>query len=189
MIPDTYELPEDPDDARMRRVAAGDTAAFAEIIRTHQGRIAGFAARMLGGDRDAAEDVTQETFLRLWRVRCAYRPQGNLTAYLFRVAANLCRDRQRSQRETHALDETAEIASDTPTPEVALNAANFADAIRRALTALPEPQRAVFVLSHYEGLPYREIAALLDIPIGTVASRKSLAVATLRRRLRHYGED
>ncbi len=188
---DLYEPPDDEDDARMRRAALGDTAEFGEIIRRHQGRIASFASRILGGDHDAAEDVTQETFLRLWRTRSTYQRQGRLTHYLLRIATNLCRDRQRADAVYPTLDLTdaVEIASGTPEPDCVLAATTLADAVHQALCGLPEAQRTVFVLSHYEQLSYRDIATLLKCPIGTVASRKSMAVETLRRRLRHHLED
>ena len=187
--PDEY--PEDPDDALMRRVARGDADAFGEIVRAYQGRIGAFATRMLGGDRADAEDVTQETFLRLWHGRCRYRPSGNLSGFLLRVAANLCRDRHRAEggRVAENLDDLPELFASTLSPEEALQAATLADAVRQAIHDLPEGQRAVFVLSHYDGRAYREIAEILDCPIGTVASRKNLAVAALRRRLGHYREN
>ena len=183
--------PADEDDARMRRVAGGDTAAFGEIVRAHQGRVGGFATRMLGGDHAAAEDVTQETFLRLWRGRCAYRAEGNLRGFLLQIAANLCRDRRRSEggRIADALGDFPDLASLLPSPDDALQAATLADAVRQAVHDLPEGQRLVFILNHYEGRSYREIAEILDCPIGTVASRKNLAVMTLRRRLQHYREE
>ena len=159
--PDIYEpsedefedKPEDEDDARMRRAAKGDAAAFGEIVRAYQGRVGGFAARMLGGDYAAAEDVTQETFLRLWRGRCAYRAQGNLRGFLFQIAANLCRDWRRAEggRMADTLDDFPDLASLLPSPADALQAATLADAVRQAVHDLPHGQRAVFVLSHYEG--------------------------------------
>ena len=190
-VPDIYELPENEDDARMRRVASGDTHAFGEIVRAHQPRVGGFAARMLGDNHAAAEDVTQETFLRLWRSRCAYRAEGNLVGLLLTIAANVCRDRLRAEggRAADRLDDLPEQISAYLSPEEAVQVASLAEAVREAVHNLPEGQRAVFVLSHYEGRSYREIAEMLDCPIGTVASRKNLAVATLRHRLRHYREE
>jgi RNA polymerase sigma-70 factor (ECF subfamily) len=73
-------------------------------------------------------------------------------------------------------------------PEARLEAAALADAVRRAVQALPAPQREVFILSHYEGLSYQEIAGVLGCPLGTVASRKHLALEALRRRLAPWME-
>lgn len=86
------------------------------------------------------------------------------------------------------------VAAETPAPpgarpEARLQAKALSEAVRAAVLALPEAQRTVFVLSQYEGLGYREIAAVLDCPLGTVASRKHLAVETLRRRLRPWIEN
>jgi RNA polymerase sigma-70 factor (ECF subfamily) len=191
-VADIFDNWESEDDALMRQAAAGDAAAFGRIVRLHQGRISRFALRMLGGDHAEAEDATQETFLRLWRSRCKYQPQGNLIGLTLRIAANTCLDRRRSQdRELDgtSLDEISEVISTDPSPHDALRAATLADAVRDAVAKLPDPQRAVFLLSHYEHLSYREIAEALSCPIGTVASRKSLAVAALQKSIRPWIEE
>ena len=168
------------DDALMRRAADGDAQAFGLIVRAHQGRLVRFAARLLG-DSEAAQDAAQEAFLRLWRLRSRYQPRGCLQAYLLRTVRTVCLDHVRAARPWEALDEGVDTAA--PDPAALAQERGLADAVRRAVLSLPEPQRAVFLLSHYEGLSYAEIAEALDCPLGTVASRKHQATETLRRRL------
>lgn len=176
------------DDALMALAAAGDTRAFGRLVRTHQARLVRFAARLLG-DREAAEDAAQEAFLRLWRARERYQPKGNLGGYLLCVVRSVCLDHLRARRPTASLDRDCPL--DIPSERTAdrCEARAVAEAARRAVLSLPEPQREVFILSHYEGLSYREIAETLGCPLGTVASRKALAVETLRRRLRPWTEE
>ncbi len=168
------------EDALMRRAAGGDTAAFGVIVQAYQSQLVRFAARILG-DTDAAQDAAQEAFLRLWRGRASYHPRGCLQAYLFRIVRRVCLDHARVQRPWEPLEDGASTpASD---PANLAQSRSLAQAVRDAVQSLPEPQRAVFVLSQYEGLSYTEIADVLDCPPGTVASRKHLATETLRRKL------
>ena len=167
---------------------------FRGIVVQHQRRITVFATRMLGGDEAAAQDVAQETFLALWRQR--QRDDGNyssmpdhLDRYLLRIAHNRCIDLLRVRRETIALDAERDAASSRTGPENVTEARSLSEAVRNAVSLLPDSQRSVFILSHYDGLRYQEIADLLDCPIGTVASRKSQAVATLRLRLKDWSDD
>ncbi len=168
------------DDGLMRRAADGDTLAFGVLVRTYQARLVRFAAR-LTDDSDLAQDAVQEAFLRLWRGRASYTPEGRLQAYLFRVVRGVCLDYARASRPAEVLDESADAPA--PDPAKLAEARSLAGAVRQAVLALPEAQRAVFVLSQYEQLSYAEIADVLDCPVGTVASRKHQATETLRRKL------
>ncbi len=166
---------------------------FRCLVLQHQRRITVFAARMLGGDEATAQDVAQETFLALWRQH--FRDGGvhpkpaHIDRYLLRIAYNRCIDLLRVRRETMALDEERDRVSRLAGPEAVTEAGSLSDAVRKAVALLPEGQRSVFILSHYDGLRYQEIADLLDCPIGTVASRKSQAVAALRLHLKDWSDD
>lgn len=180
---------EQEDDERMRRAAGGDTDAFGQIVRAHQKRLLGFAARMLNGDADAAQDIVQEAFVRLWHARDRYEPRNRLDTFLLRIVHNLCRDEARREARgggaAQPLDECADLVSSAAPLADALRAS----AVREAVADLPPEQRAVFVLSQYEGLRYHEIADLLQCPVGTVASRKHAAVAALRSKLRPWFDE
>lgn len=172
------------EDALMERAAQGDVLAFGRLVSAYQRRLVRFAERLIG-DAEAAEDVAQEAFLRLWRARADYRSQGSLDHYLLRIVRNLCLDYARSVRPTAVAE--MECRSEACL-ETCVAAKVTAEAVRQAVADLPEPQRVVFVMSQYEGLSYREIAAVLDCPVGTVASRKHEALETLRRRLKPWME-
>jgi RNA polymerase sigma-70 factor (ECF subfamily) len=138
---------------------------------------------MLCGDGDAGADVAQEAFVRLWQQRDRYDPRGSLRSYLLRVAHNLCLDRLRGAKHEAPWDECQE-----QTPAAARDAL-LAHAIREAVMTLPPTQRAVFVLTEYEGLSYQETAAALEISPGRVASAKHDAVSGLRRRLASLADE
>lgn len=174
------------DDALMRRVAQGDARAFAQVVQAYQGRITRFAARLLG-DSDLAQDAAQEAFLRLWRLRDRYQPRGCLQAYLLRTIRTVCLDYARAARPCDTLD--WDRKDPTAGPERLAQQRGHADAVSQAVYSLPEPQRAVFLLSQYEGLSYAEIAEVLECPVGTVASRKHQATETLRRKLSAWRDE
>lgn len=176
------------DDALMALAAQNDADAFGCLVRAHEGRVSRFVLRVLSSDRDAAQDVTQETFLRVWRSRAEYVPTGAFSSYLLRIAHRLCLDAARkAARQNAVLDvwsgtwDTADAI--TPSAEQTVCEQSLAEAVQDAVARLPEKERAVFVLSHYENVPYHEIARILDCPMGTVASRKHHAVLHLRRAL------
>ncbi|MBV9852025.1 MAG: RNA polymerase sigma factor [Armatimonadetes bacterium] len=176
------------DDALMRQVAAGDAQAFERLVRTYQPRLLRFAMRLLGGDADAAQDAALEALLRLWRVRERWRPcGGSLEGFLLRAVRNICLDHARAAHPTERLQGEVPQGGDDPAEQSQKQA--LAEAIREAVRTLSEPQRTVFILSQYEGLSYAEIAAILECPVGTVASRKHLATETLRRRLWAWREE
>lgn len=178
------------DDILMQRVAEGDMQAFRRLVTAHQPRLLRFARRMLPTDRTLAEDVVQETFVRLWRARSHYRPTGQLGCFLLKIVRNLCLDAVRELSPTLSLETAENLPAAGGSLHEQAEARALANAVRRAVLELPELQRSVFVLSHYEGLTYAEIAQTLECPVGTVASRKRLAVEALRRRLGSWnGEE
>lgn len=119
--------------------------------------------------------------------RHRYQPSGRLAALLLKITRNVCLDRAgRTEAEEWTEARTAGRSDDDPAAQAESGA--LAEAVRRAVGSLPEPSRTVFILSHYEGLSYADIAVALDCPLGTVASRKRLAVEALRRKLAHWVE-
>lgn len=171
------------------RIAEGDTRSFAAIVDRYQQRLVGFAARMLG-DSDAAQDVAQEAFIRLWRSRSGCSAETNVCGYLYKITRNLCLDHLRSRRLDASLDEASAIMqAEEGAPEEVARSIQLSCAVRQSVLDMPEEQREVFILSHYQQLTYGEIAAVIGCPLGTVASRKRQAVLTLRRRLRPWIEE
>ncbi len=177
------------DEDLLSRTADGDRMAFGLLVQRYQGVVTRFACRHLNGDRNAAEDIGQETFLRLYHGSATCPVNGTLRAYLLTITRNLCRDYQRRQRQTESLDTIAEYPALELTGEAMVLQNERAEAVRQAIAILPEEQRTVLILAHYEGLPYHEVAAIVGCPPGTVASRKHHAIAFLRRHLSRYLEE
>ena len=132
------------------------------------------AVRMLG-DRESALDAAQEAFIRLWRARETLDPGLAVDAYLMRTLRNYCIDQSRGSQPAPSTIRENEPSREA-LPEALSEHRILADAVRDAVLSLPEAQRTVFILSHYEELSYAEVAHLLECPVGTVASRKQAAV-------------
>ena len=170
------------DEQVMGRVQAdGDAEAFALLVARWQAPVQSLCWRMLG-DRHRAEDLTQETFARLFSRRAQYRPAARFSTYLWQIALNLCRDelRRRGRNREDSFPgeaveelprESALAEPESPRPDIQLSEQERAQSVRDALAQLSPLYREVLVLRHYEGLKFREIAAVLEIPEGTVKSR------------------
>jgi RNA polymerase sigma-70 factor (ECF subfamily) len=170
----------------------GDRGALDLLIARYQGRLYAYLAR-LSGDRGAADDLTQEVFLKVLRKLDSYGEREKFSAWLFTLAHHAAMDRFRSdsRRREESLDAAGEddlplagtLASPEPGPEGALEAAERAGALQAAFDRLSPEQREVFLMRHYSGLSFREIAGILGVPIGTVLARMSRAVARMRREM------
>ena len=161
------------------RTADGDEAAFGEILERHQDAVYGFACRMLGDDCQEAEDIAQETFLRLYRASGRYRADAALRTYLLRIARNLCIDHFRKKRP-ELLDDIPEATSDE-TPMDLLEGAITVDRLEKAIAGLPVNQRTALLLRHSEQLAYNRIAEVMELSVGAVESLLVRARRTLRR--------
>lgn len=164
---------ETSDEALMVLYASGDRLAALALTQRVTPRVLAYAARMLGGDRAEAEDVAQETMLRLWRIAPDWRPgETKVTTWAYRVATNLCLDRQRSRRRKGQvpLDDAPEVPAGGRTAEGALVEGDRMAALHDALASLPDRQRQAVVLRHIEGLSNPEIAAVMEIGVEAVES-------------------
>jgi RNA polymerase sigma-70 factor (ECF subfamily) len=166
-----------------------DPQAFAALVRRFEGPIHSLCARMTG-DVHRAQDLSQEAFARLFACRKSYELSGRFSTFLWRIALNLCYDELRKiKRRPEIPLETCEssdgneeaVRDSAPSPDAIVVGEERASAVRAALRQLSEPYRAVLVLRHYEGLKFREIADVLDIPEGTVKSRMAEALSQLSR--------
>jgi RNA polymerase sigma-70 factor (ECF subfamily) len=170
----------------MLRAREEDAAAFHELARRYREPLRRYFAALLA-DRSQADDCVQETFLRLWLARHRYEPTGKFSTYLFQIAKHYWLNQQKKFRpEVVALDPEETRVARAPRvsePQAVLLQRYREARIRRAVAALPEHYRAVFEMSHFEGLKYAEIAARLQIPVGTVKSRMAEAVRRLRQAL------
>jgi RNA polymerase sigma-70 factor (ECF subfamily) len=170
----------------MARLAAGESAAFDALGARWRPRLVNYF-RSLGADLHGAEDCAQETLIRVYAYRAAYRPQAEYAAFLFTVARHAFLDWRRRvvRREAH------ESAATEPADAAPRSEPDGADPGARADLAaavlrLPPRLRGVVELAAIRGLPYDQVAALLGVPVGTVKSRMHLAVRRLREDL---GDD
>jgi RNA polymerase sigma-70 factor (ECF subfamily) len=173
---------EDSDEALMLGIAAGDREAFRLVLERHLRRIVAFASRTLG-DRTAAEDVAQDTFLRLWTHASRWQPSARLGTWLHRVALNLCLDRLRRTGEL-ALDDLAEPPDPTPSPLARLQARDIGQHVGAALAQLPAQQRVAITLCHYQELRNTEAADVMGVTVAALESLLARGRRTLRLRLR-----
>lgn len=149
------------------RVAEGDEKAFGELLRRHQDAVYAFACRMVG-DPQEAEDVAQETFLRLYRAAGRFRPEASLRTYLLRISRNLCIDHFRKKRP-ELMDELPD-QPDAETPHDLLEGAIAMDRLEKSIDRLPVNQRTALLLRHTEQLSYNDIARAMDLSVGAVES-------------------
>lgn len=175
------------DRALLARLRRGDDRAFAELIRRHQDRIFDLGYRMLG-DRQEAEDLSQEIFVAVHRALGGFRGDSRLSTWIFRVAKNHCLNRlqylkRRGGGRTDDLEESLETAGDPAAgaPDRDLERREEQALVQRALAELDEAQRMIVVLRDIEGLGYDEIVEVLDEPLGTVKSRLHRARAALAK--------
>ncbi len=159
----------------------GNRAAFSELVRQHRQGVVNVAYRLCG-DPGLADDIAQEAFLRAWQNLPKYKPVAPFRNWVYRIATNAGLDVLRSQRQTVDIDEIP-LAAPGKDPEHSSEDRERAAQIRQAVQALPPASRAVLILREYEQRSYREIAAILDIPLGTVMSRLNYARQQLRQSL------
>jgi RNA polymerase sigma-70 factor (ECF subfamily) len=178
------------DEQAMRRVQRqDDDAAFAQLVRRWERPIQNLCIRMLGDTR-AGEDLAQETFLRVFSKRAEFRADATFSTWIWRIALNLCYDelRRKSRRNEMSLDEpeseTLEMLKSftgaDPAPDDALAKQEQEDSVRDALMCLPAIYRTVLILRHFEDLKFREIAEVLDLPVGTIKSRVAEGLTQMR---------
>lgn len=180
----------DPDWLVLERVAAGDAEAFGKLVERHQERLIRLCARLLN-DVDEARDAAQEVFLKAFRGAGGFRPQGQVFTWLYRIAVNHCLNRLRRRSLARFLslspaegDEGSAVFDPPdlgPDPERTLAGRRRWLATRRAIEKLPPNQRAALVLAKFEGLSYREIAAVLETTESAVESRLVRAIRSLER--------
>jgi len=182
-----------PIEARLvRRARTGDQQAFAELVALYQDKLYHMAFRMLG-NRQEAEDVTQEAFLRVYRNLDRFDEGQKFSTWIYRIATNLCIDRLRKRKQTFSLDaESTEhegldgyavIPSDDRTPESEMLLTETQRIVREAIETLPAKYKSVMVLRYLLDLSLQEIGEVLDMPVTTVKTRVHRGREFLRKKL------
>jgi RNA polymerase sigma-70 factor (ECF subfamily) len=167
------------DEALMARIAQGDRAAARLLMQRRLPRITGLAHRMLG-DAAAAEDIAQETFIRVWQAAARWQPgRAQVSTWMSRIAINLCHDRRRKQREV--LPEILPDRRDpAPDQESVLVRAETENRVSQAMAQLPERQRQAMELVHFQEMSNIDAADILSVSVDALES----LLARGRRNLR-----
>ena len=174
------------DDAElMQRIGRGDNRAYRTMVERYLNRITVFAQRLLTNTAEA-EDVAQETFLRLWTHAAHWTPQAQPKTWLYRVARNLCIDQLRKRQAT---EDSVDQQSNTDRPSNLLLRKVAAQKVEQALSALPERQRAAITLVHYEGMAAAEACEIMELSVEALESLLARGRRTLREQLRELAAD
>jgi RNA polymerase sigma-70 factor, ECF subfamily len=182
-----------PEAALVQRCAAGEEAAYAELVGEHQRMVVQLAMNLLG-DRDEALDLSQDVFLQVFRMLHQFRGQSSLRTWIYRIAVNQARNRHRFWRRRRRADQVSlddhmarhgDFFSDAePWPDRVLARKELAGRLQLALDRLPFEQRTAIVLREIDGLSYEEMAYSLGVAVGTVKTRLTRARRNLRAALR-----
>ena len=196
----------DLDDELMERYQKGDESAFTLLVRRHQQPLVNFIARFIN-DRNSAEDLAQETFIRIFKAAHRYKPgRAHFKTWMYHIAKNLCKNelRNRERRDKYRVDnmidggsdsngdsEEIDLIANTPAnqafqPEVALERKELRNAIQKAIAELPEQYRLPLVLRDLQGLSYEEISEVLELRSGTTKSRINRARLMLKDKLKPF---
>lgn len=187
----------DPDAALMLAVQRGDREAFSELMARHQQPIYNFILRTLR-DETEAEDLTQTTFVQVWKSAARYSAKARFTTWLYTIARNLCLNeiRRRTRHPADSLDAAPNEDEDRPAPQHEDRSVRLASdellhgelegKLAEALAALPENQRTAILLCQQEELSYDEIAAVLGCSLSATKSLIFRGRETLKQRLKAY---
>jgi RNA polymerase sigma-70 factor (ECF subfamily) len=182
------------DQELVERAQKGDKRAFELLVMKYQRKLARLLSRMV---RDPAEieDITQESFIKAYRALPQFRGESAFYTWLYRIAVNTAKNylvargrRAPTTTEFNAEEaegfEDAELLRDIATPDAELQTKQIADAVNKAVEALPEELRTAITLREIEGLSYEEIAQMMGCPIGTVRSRIFRAREAIAEKIR-----
>jgi RNA polymerase sigma-70 factor (ECF subfamily) len=182
----------------MARAQTGDRAAFAELVSRYEGSLYGYLRRLLR-NTEQAEDAFQETWYRVLKSAERFNPDLRFAPWLYRIATNLCRDmgRRGKLRNHRSLDAPMGpeadvtlgdfVAGSEPAPDDRTADRDVGRHVERFVQSLPDRQREAFVLRHYQGLSYEEIARAQRCSLAAVKSNIHHAVVSLRRSLERLG--
>jgi RNA polymerase sigma-70 factor (ECF subfamily) len=173
----------------IRRFLAGEEAAFERLVERYYQRVDRLAQQVVRHPM-AAEDITQECFLRAYRALPRFRGEASFYSWLYRIAINLCLNylRQQATRVSTA-EEPEASAFPVADPSSLLENQERERLVRAAINALPAHYRVAIILRDLEGFSYQEVADILGVPLGTVKSRINFGKRLLRKTLRAILDD
>ncbi len=182
------------DEQLLQQFIAGDSSAFELIVRRHMRELYQFVVRFTS-DSVAAEDVVQDTLIQVHRSAESFDPEKRFKPWLFTIAANKARDfiRRRTRRRELPInakmteeDQSSQhfvdlFSAELPEPDSEMMTEEGRKFVRQVVEAMPEKLREILILAYFHRLPYRDIADVVGIPVGTVKSRLHAAVAAFRK--------
>lgn len=186
----------------MRRAQKGDQGALSALYTKYRRKVLNYAYRFTG-NRASAEELTQETFLRVFQNLHRYRPTGSVAGWIYRIAGNLSLNTLRSRRKAHevsldepltlgdegSVDRQEAIAHPGLAPDEEAVRSEREGAVQRSLMKISPRYREVVILCDIEGYPYREVAEMLHVPINTIASRLARGRAHLAELLGYLKKE
>ncbi|TVQ32056.1 MAG: sigma-70 family RNA polymerase sigma factor [Phycisphaeraceae bacterium] len=199
--PASYRLVDDRSDEQLLAdYRRGDVPAFRVLMERYHDELLRFLNRFMG-DRQAAEDVFQDTFLQIHQSADSFDVSRRFKPWLFTIAANKGRDQHRKTSRRPVLGLSARIGGDegqqfvdlmevsVPAPSAAMDESERDRQVQKAIDSLPDHQREILLLAYFQRMTYAQIAELLEIPLGTVKSRLHAAVAGFARRWQSLAEE
>jgi RNA polymerase sigma-70 factor (ECF subfamily) len=194
---DSAELRATTDEELLARFVSGDYSAFDVIVGRYEERLLNFAYRFLN-DQETAQDVVQETFLRVYRKRKEYKAIAHFSTWLFTIAGNLAKSELRRRKRWRFLsldsggdddERPVDLPDERHLPDDVVADRMTEARIQEAINALPPKYRQAVLLRDVEGMSYQEIAQIANCPVGTIKSRVNRARLKLQKKLRIDGRD
>ena len=183
------------DEILIKKFQEGDVGAYNQIVFRFKDRLLNFIYRFVN-DLDLAEDLVQDTLLKLYTHKDSYQEIAKFSTWLYTIAANLARTelRKKKRRKTFSVTELSRedrefiIASSDLDPSEDLSSQNFEKSVQQALAELPDDFKTIIILRDIQELSYDEISKIVDVPLGTVKSRINRGRVKLQQLLKKKGE-
>lgn len=184
------------DEILVQKSKEGDLDAFDQLVNRYENKIYSLTFRFMGNHADAG-DLAQETFIRLYLALGGFRGDSSFSTWLYRIAANTCRDeiRKRKRRPNISMDELIEsspahvpVADDQDAPEEVIQRMELQRQVQECLNELSQDHRLILVMREIQEFSYQEIAEVLKCSMGTVKSRISRARQALKEKIKEKGE-
>lgn len=192
----TGDCDERLDEQLLSSVATGDLDAFDIIVQRYQDRLLNFVLRFIG-EQETAEDIVQETFLRVFRKRKEYRALANFSTWIFTIAGNLAKSELRRRKRWRFMfldgneheERPLDLPDESQRPDYVTETEMTSALIQEAISSLPPHYREVVLLRDVDGMSYQEIAEVVGCPIGTVKSRVNRGRLRLQNKLKRLGYE
>ncbi len=190
------------DENLIATVGQGDNRAFEELVKRYKNRLINFIYQIVG-DREAAEDLTQEAFVRVYRHAHRFREGAVFSTWVYTIASNLAKNelRNRTRRpyfswgqgtkkdEDDDFDPLTLMGDETQRPDIVNENRELREVLLKAVASLNQKYKTIFTLRDLQGLSYEEIAEILEIPMGTVKSRVNRARLALKEAMQPYFDE